>query len=89
MKSYDPYSNIAKTKYPAMLVRTSLNDSQVMYWEATKWVAKLRAFKTDKNPLVLRINMGAGHGGSSGRYDKLKEDAADYAWLLSQLGITK
>jgi len=89
MKSYDPYSNIARTKYPAMLVRTSLNDSQVGYWEAAKWVARLRANKTDKNPILLRVNMGAGHGGSSGRYDKLKEDAADYAWLLTQLGITK
>lgn len=89
MKSYDPYSNIAKTKYPAILVRTSLNDSQVGYWEAAKWVSKLRANKTDKNPILFRINMGAGHGGSSGRYDKLIEDAADYAWLLSQLGITK
>ena len=89
MKSYDPYSNITKTAYPAMLVRTSLNDSQVGYWEGAKWVAKLRANKTDANPLLLRVNMGAGHGGSSGRYDKLKEDAADYAWLLSQLGITK
>jgi oligopeptidase B len=89
MKSYDPYSNIAKKKYPAMLVRTSLNDSQVGYWEAAKWVAKLRAHKTDENPLVLRVNMGAGHGGSSGRYDKLREDAADYAWILTQLGKTK
>jgi len=87
MKSYDPYSNIVKKKYPAMLVRTSLNDSQVGYWEAAKWVAKLRANKEDENPLLLRVNMGAGHGGSSGRYDKLKEDAADYAWLISQLGV--
>jgi oligopeptidase B len=89
MKSYDPYSNIGRKKYPAMLVRTSLNDSQVGYWEAAKWVAKLRANKTDENPLVLLVNMGAGHGGSSGRYDRLKEDAFDYAWLLTQFGITK
>ena len=87
MKSYDPYSNIAKQKYPNMLVRTSINDSQVGYWEAAKWVAKLRANKTDENVLLLRVNMGAGHGGASGRYDKLKDDAADYAWLLSQLGV--
>ena len=87
MKSYDPYSNIEKKKYPAMLVRTSLNDSQVGYWEAAKWVAKLRTLKTDDNPLLLRVNMGAGHGGASGRYDKLKDDAADYAWLLSILGV--
>ena len=85
MKSYDPYSNVAKKKYPAMLVRTSLNDSQVGYWEGTKWVARLRANKTDDNVLLLRVNMGAGHGGASGRYDKLKDDAADYAWLLSQI----
>ena len=87
MKSYDPYGNVAKQKYPAMLVRTSLNDSQVGYWEAAKWVAKLRANKTDDNVLLLRVNMGAGHGGASGRYDKLKDDAADYAWLLGQLGV--
>ena len=89
MKSYDPYSNVTKQKYPSMLVRTSYNDSQVGYWEATKWVAKLRANKTDDNPLLLKVNMGAGHGGSSGRYDKLREDAWDYVFLLTQLGITK
>ena len=87
MKSYDPYSNVARKKYPAMLVRTSLNDSQVGYWEAAKWVARLRANKTDDNVLLLRVNMGAGHGGSSGRYDKLREDAHDYAWLLTTLGV--
>jgi oligopeptidase B len=87
MKSYDPYSNVQKKAYPAMLVRTSLNDSQVGYWEAAKWVARLRAMKTDENVLLLRVNMGAGHGGSSGRYDKLREDAHDYAWLLAQLGV--
>jgi oligopeptidase B len=87
MKSYDPYMNVEKKKYPAMLVRTSLNDSQVGYWEAAKWVAKLRAHKTDDNVLLLRTNMGAGHGGASGRYDKLRDDAADYAWLLTQLGV--
>ena len=89
MKSYDPYSNVAKKKYPSMLVRTSLNDSQVGYWEGTKWVAKLRANKTNDNPLLLRVNMGAGHGGASGRYDRLKDDAADYAWLLTQVGLAK
>ena len=89
MKSYDPYGNVAKKKYPAMLVRTSLNDSQVGYWEAAKWVARLRANKTDDNVLLLRVNMGAGHGGASGRYDKLRDDAADYAWLLTQLGAAK
>ena len=89
MKSYDPYSNVRKTSYPAMLVRTSLNDSQVGYWEAAKWVAKLRANKTDDHALLLRVNMGAGHGGASGRYDKLRDDAADYAWLLTELGVVK
>ena len=87
MKGYDPYGNVAKKNYPAMLVRTSLNDSQVGYWEAAKWVAKLRANKTDENVLLLRVNLGAGHGGASGRYDRLKDDAADYAWLLGQLGV--
>ncbi|HEV7240015.1 MAG TPA: S9 family peptidase [Thermoanaerobaculia bacterium] len=87
MKGYDPYGNVAKKKYPAMLVRTSLNDSQVGYWEAAKWVAKLRANKTDENVLLLKTNMGAGHGGASGRYDRLKDDAADYAWLLGALGV--
>ncbi|HEV8661017.1 MAG TPA: S9 family peptidase, partial [Thermoanaerobaculia bacterium] len=87
MKSYDPYSNVAKQKYPSMLVRTSINDSQVGYWEGAKWVAKLRANKTDNNPLLLKVNMGAGHGGSSGRYDKLREDAWDYTFMLWQWGI--
>lgn len=87
MKSYDPYSNVAKKKYPAMLVRTSLNDSQVGYWEGVKWVAKLREMKTDKNPILLRVNMGAGHGGASGRYDALKDTAFDYAYMLKQMGI--
>ena len=72
-----------------VLVRTSLNDSQVGYWEGTKWVARLRATKTDANPLILRVNMGAGHGGSSGRYDRLREIAADYAWLLGTLGVAR
>ena len=72
-----------------MLVTTSLNDSQVMYWEPAKYVAKLRATKTDKNLLLFKTNMGAGHGGASGRYDALKETAFDYAFILSQLGIDK
>jgi oligopeptidase B len=86
MKSYDPYSNVERKAYPAMLVRTSLNDSQVGYWEAAKWVARLRACKTDGNELLLHVNMGAGHGGASGRYDKLREQAFDYAWVVRQLG---
>ena len=87
MKSYDPYNNVKKTKYPTMLVRTSLNDSQVGYWEGVKWVAKLRANKTDANPLLLKVNMGAGHGGASGRYDAIRDLAFDYAFVLTQLGI--
>jgi oligopeptidase B len=71
-----------------MLVKTSLNDSQVMYWEPAKYVAKLRTLKADANPLLLKINMGAGHGGASGRYDYLREIALDYAFLLRQLGIS-
>jgi oligopeptidase B len=86
MKTYCPYSNLERKAYPAMLVKTSLNDSQVMYWEPAKYVAKLRTLKTDANPLLLKINMGAGHGGASGRYDYLREIALDYAFLLSHLG---
>jgi oligopeptidase B len=89
MKTYCPYTNIAAKAYPAILVETSLNDSQVMYWEPAKYVAKLRATKTDKNVLLLKTNMAAGHGGASGRYDALKETAFRYAFILHQLGITK
>ena len=87
MKSYCPYTNTAAKAYPTMLVKTSLNDSQVMYWEPAKWVAKLRSVKTDRNPLLFKINMGAGHGGSSGRYDALRELAFNYAFILSQFSI--
>jgi len=87
IKSYCPCTNLDRKAYPAMLVKTSLNDSQVMYWEPAKYVAKLRTLKTDRNPLLLKINMGAGHGGASGRYDYLREVALDYAFLLTQLGI--
>ncbi len=89
MLSYSPYDNIARKAYPAMLVTTGLNDSQVMYWEPAKYVAKLRAYKTDSNPLLLKTNMGAGHGGASGRYDAIKENAFNTAWMLSQWGITE
>jgi oligopeptidase B len=82
IKSYCPYTNIARAAYPTMLVRTSLNDSQVMYWEPAKYIAKLRTHKTDPHPLLFVINMDAGHGGSSGRYDYLKETALDYAFIL-------
>jgi len=87
MKTYCPYTNLEARPYPAILVKTSLNDSQVMYWEPAKYVAKLRTLKTDSNPLLLKINMGAGHGGASGRYDYLREIALDYAVLLTQLGV--
>jgi oligopeptidase B len=89
MRSYSPYDNLKKGAYPAMLVETSLNDSQVMYWEPAKYVARLRTLKTDTNPLLLRTNMDAGHGGASGRYDYLKEVAFTYAFMLDQLGIAR
>jgi len=87
MLSYSPYDNLRAVSYPAMLVKTSLHDSQVMYWEPAKYVAKLRTLTTDANPLLLVTNMQAGHGGSSGRYDYLKEIALDYAFVLRQLGV--
>jgi oligopeptidase B len=87
IKSYDPYRNLAAKPYPAMLVKTSLNDSQVMYWEPAKYVARMRTLKTNTTPLVFKVNMAAGHGGSSGRYDRLKEIAFDYSFVLWQLGL--
>ncbi len=87
MLSYSPYDNIQARDYPAMLVETSLNDSQVMYWEPAKYVAKLRAVKTDHNPVLLKTNMGAGHGGASGRYEYLREIAFTYTFILWQLGL--
>ena len=89
MAKYSPYDNIKKANYPATLVKVSLNDSQVPYWEGAKFVAKMRALKTDDNPLLLKTNMGAGHGGSSGRYDYLREVAFDYAFMLWQMGIAE
>jgi len=87
MLSYSPYDNLEEKAYPAMLVKTSLYDSQVMYWEPAKYVAKLRKLKTDSNSLLLHTNMTAGHGGASGRYDYLKEVAMDYAFLLRELQV--
>jgi oligopeptidase B len=87
MKSYSPYDNVEKKAYPTMLVTTSLNDSQVMYWEPAKWVAQLRALNDGHPPLLFKINMAAGHGGSSGRYDALHELSLDYAWILRVLGL--
>ncbi len=89
MIKYSPYDNVKAQDYPNMLIETSLNDSQVPYWEGAKFAAKLRSVKTDNNTILLKTNMGAGHGGSSGRYDRLKEVAFDYAYALSQVGITK
>jgi oligopeptidase B len=87
MLAYSPYDNLHEGDFPAMLVKTSLNDSQVMYWEPAKYVAKLRTLKRNATPLLLHINMEAGHGGASGRYDYLKEIAFDYAFLLTTLAI--
>ena len=87
MLTYSPYDNLTARDYPAILVKTSLNDSQVMYWEPAKYVAKLRTLKTDNHPLLLMTNMSAGHGGASGRYDYLKEIAFDYAFLLRELDL--
>jgi len=86
MRSYCPYTGIRAQTYPTVLVRTSLNDSQVMYWEPAKYIAKLRATKTDDNLLLFKINLDAGHSGASGRYNALRETAFDYAFILSQLG---
>ncbi len=87
MRSYSPYDNVERKAYPWMLVTTSLNDSQVMYWEPAKWVARLRAMKTDHNPLFLKVNMAGGHGGSSGRYDRLHEAAFRFAFVLDAVGL--
>ena len=89
MRSYSPYDNLRKGDYPAILIETSLNDSQVMYWEPAKYVAKLRTLKSDRNPLLLKTIMEAGHGGASGRYDALKELAFTYAFILDQVGLAK
>ena len=89
MVTYSPYDNIEAKTYPNMLVKTSFNDSQVMYWEPAKYVAKMRATRTDHNLLLLKTNLSpAGHGGASGRYDRLKESAFDYAFILTQMGIS-
>jgi oligopeptidase B len=85
MLSYSPYDNLAAKAYPAMLVKTSLHDSQVMYWEPAKYVAKMRTLRTDARNLILHTNLTAGHGGASGRYDYLKEIALDYVFLLKEL----
>jgi oligopeptidase B len=85
--SYSPYDNVTARAYPALYVTTGLHDSQVQYYEPAKWVAKLRATKTDRNPLLFKINMSAGHGGKSGRFESLTETAEEYAFILNLLGI--
>ena len=87
MLSYSPYDNLKANLYPAMLVKTSLHDSQVMYWEPAKYVAKMRTLRTDGRDLILHTNLTAGHGGASGRYDYLKEIALDYVFLLRELSV--
>ncbi|WP_431157910.1 S9 family peptidase [Winogradskyella poriferorum] len=87
MKSYSPYDNVEAKDYPHLFVTSGFHDSQVQYWEPTKWVAKLRELKTDNNKLLLRTNMDAGHGGASGRFESLKEDAEEFAFLLDLEGI--
>lgn len=82
IKSYSPYDNVTEQKYPNMLITTGYHDSQVQYWEPAKWVAKLRDLKTDKNILIFKTDMSSGHGGASGRFESLKEDALEYAFLL-------
>ena len=89
MLSYSPYDNLHASAYPAMLIKTSLYDSQVMYWEPAKYVARLRTLHTGTHPVLLHTNMTAGHGGASGRYDYLKEIAFDYAFLLRELGVAE
>jgi oligopeptidase B len=89
MLSYCPYDQVKAQDYPHMLVDAGLNDPRVGYWEPTKWVAKLRTMKTDRNDLVFKIEMGAGHMGASGRYDYLKDIAFEYAFILDHLGIAQ
>lgn len=89
MLSYSPYDNVGRQDYPSMLVTTGLWDSQVQYYEPAKWVAKLRTLKTDKNPLLFRTSMEAGHGGKSGRFQRFREIAEEYAFVLDQSGITQ
>ena len=85
IKSYAPYENVTAQGYPRILATSGVNDSRVPFWEPTKWVARLRALKTDTNPLLLKMNMGAGHGGSTGRYERLKEEAFRQAFIIDQV----
>ena len=87
MKRYSPYDNVAEQRYPRMLITSGVNDSRVAYWEPTKWVARLRAKAIGSNPILLKMNIGAGHGGSSGRYERLKETAFRFAFIVDQIGM--
>jgi oligopeptidase B len=87
MRKYSPYDNVERKPYPRMLVISGINDSRVAYWEPTKWVARLRDMKTDTNPLLLRMHMGAGHGGASGRYERYREMAFRFAFIVDQVGV--
>ncbi len=87
IRSYSPYDQVTAQTYPPMLVTAGLNDPRVTYWEPAKWVAKLRELKTDQNELLLKTNMGAGHGGKSGRFESLRETAEEFAFILWQLGV--
>jgi oligopeptidase B len=89
MRAYSPYDNLKAAAYPAIYLRTSLNDSQVPYWEAAKYAAKLRTLKTDTHPVLLSINLDAGHGGASGRYDALKERAESMTFMLAMWGLAR
>jgi oligopeptidase B len=89
MISYSPYDNVTEQHYPDLLITAGLNDPRVQYWEPAKWTAKLRALEQGPDRLLLKTNMGAGHGGASGRYEALKERAFVYAFMLDSVGITK
>jgi len=89
IRAYSPYDNVRAQAYPPILVTAGLNDPRVTYWEPAKWVARLRALKTDGNELLLKTNMGAGHGGKSGRFESLRETAEEFAFILWQLGIDR
>jgi oligopeptidase B len=89
IRSYSPYDQVRPQAYPPLLVTAGLNDPRVTYWEPAKWVAKLRELKTDDNELLLKTNMGAGHGGKSGRFESLRETAEEFAFILWQLGVAE
>ena len=89
IRSYSPYDQVRAQPYPPMLVTAGLNDPRVTYWEPAKWVARLRELKTDSNDLLLKTNMGAGHGGKSGRFESLKETAEEFAFILWQMGLAE